>query len=377
MNIFNKNDLHNTINFSDVKTIDLKEADTIELNLIIKCKNLIVLKIDNSIASKFLYEISTNCKKLEYLSLTKVYNIEPTHKMSAEIKNLKYLRYLSLVNFNFIDFPKELSYLNKLEYLKIITCNRYDINIDVIYNMTSLKYLSLSDVWGFDDRIIKLKNLMYLNSDVQECSFSKNIYKLPQLYCLSVNHSLYDEYRYLSNDYNDCKKDMITIFDSKSINNYTNHDEHDLVKEDEMWIFTCEYSENWSPNIPSNIKKLRILGAVHYSFCKKEYFNLSNLPDTLEYIEFYFDVSSSSQYNLNNIPISVNTIQINIGILENNTNMKYFNYKNMPTIAHPKIDLINRTKKELDKYIAKLKIPFGCKIIINDMNTFTKCEYNI
>jgi hypothetical protein len=146
MNIFNKNDLHNVINFCDVKTIDLKEADVIELNLILKCKNLIVLKIDNCIGSKFLHEISINCKKLEYLCVNKVYNFEPIHKMSAEIKNLKHLRHLSLVNFNFIDLPKELSYLNNLEYLKIFTCGRYDINIDVIYNITSLKYLLLSDV---------------------------------------------------------------------------------------------------------------------------------------------------------------------------------------------------------------------------------------
>ena len=97
MNIFNKNDLHNTINFSDVKTIDLKEADIIELNLITKCKNLIVLKIDNCIASKFLYEISTNCKKLEYLSLTKVYNVEQTHKMSTEIKNLKHSTHIHFI----------------------------------------------------------------------------------------------------------------------------------------------------------------------------------------------------------------------------------------------------------------------------------------
>jgi len=93
MNIFNKNDLHNIINFCYVKTIDLKEAGTIELNLITKCKNLIVFKIDNCISSKFLYEISINCKKLEYLCLKKVYDNVITHKMSAEIKNLKYLRH--------------------------------------------------------------------------------------------------------------------------------------------------------------------------------------------------------------------------------------------------------------------------------------------
>ena len=49
-----------------------------------------MLTIGNCIASKFLYEISTNCKKLEYLYLMKVYNVEPTHKMSTEIKNLKH-----------------------------------------------------------------------------------------------------------------------------------------------------------------------------------------------------------------------------------------------------------------------------------------------
>ena len=377
MNIFNKNDLHNTINFSDVKTIDLKEADTIELNLITKCKNLIVLKIDNCIASKFLYGVSTNCKKLEYLYLKKVYDNIITHNMSIEIKNLKYLRYLSLVNFNFADLPKELSYLNKLEYLRIFTCGRHDINIDVIYDIKSLKYLLLSDVWWIDDEIIKLQNLMHLYIDVPECRLSKNVYKLPQLYKLNVTYSLYDEDNFLENEFHECNKDKITIFDSKSINSLTNFDIHSLIKGYEMCILSNEYNEKWSPSIPNNIKKLRILSGNGDNCCKKEYLDLSNLPNTLEYIEFHFNLDNSSQYNLNNIPFSVNTIQINIGNLLDNTKNKYYNYKNMSTIAHPKIDLINGTKKELEKYIANLKIPFGCKIIINDMNTFTKYEYII
>jgi hypothetical protein len=216
---------------------------------------------------------------------------------------------------------------------------------------------------------------MYLYSDVHECRLSKNIYKLQQLYCLSVSHSIYNEYSHLSNDYNDCKEDMITIFDSKSINDFTNYDEHELIKNDEMLIFTSEYSEKWSPKIPKNIKKLRICGGVHDSSCKKEYFNLFNLPETLEYIEFYFDLSSDSQYNLTNIPINVNTIQINIGKLINNSKIKYYNYKTMPSISHPHIDLIKKTKSSLKKYIDTLKIPFGCKIIINDMNQLSKYEY--
>jgi len=362
--------LHIITNYCDIKTIDIDKADIDELNLIIKCKNLIVLNVHSCIAPNFLYMVSINCNKLEFLRLCKDDN-DNSHKMSPEIKNLKDLRHLELINFNFGNFPIELSFLNNLEYLKIFSCD-YNIDISVIYKIKNLKYLILSDVWSFDNRIIYLKKLVGIRTYTFNCTVPKYIYKLPQLSFIDLGLDLYDDYQILNyskvekiqHHQSDIYCNKITLFDSKSINRISNEDISDLVKNDEMIIMAIEYSKDWSPTIPNNIKKLRILS----SGSNRELFDLSNLPTCLEYIEFNFNLLQMGQYNFNNLPFNVNTIKINIGDVFNNTIIKYYNYEIMPTINHPIIDSINKTKDELLKYIDTLRVPYGCKIIINDMN---------
>ena len=243
--------------------------------------------------------------KLEHLNLS-ANNLK---KIPKEIYNLSNLRSLWLDSNFLIKISKKIKKLTKLTSLRIQN-NKLNIFPSKIYKLTNLEELFHNNI--IDKRISLLYNLKYIGN-IGKSEYDGNIYVHKD--CMLI----YNYYK--------SPKFIIEVGDSSynlttKLDNYTK-----LYGRNKIMI-----------EIPSNIKFLNIIKT------NLDYVDFNKLPEELEYLQI--KSNSTKIFEFNNYPCTLKKLSL----INNDSE----GIDNSDCTSYSKIKKLN----------SKLKVPFGCELII-------------
>ena len=285
-----------------LKTDDCDKVITISISgYITNIHNTPIFKCNNLTA------LNIQCAKIP----TFILNLSANNlkKIPKEIYNLSNLRSLWLDSNFLIKISKKIKKLTKLTSLRIQN-NKLNIFPSKIYKLTNLEELFHNNI--IDKRISLLYNLKYIGN-IGKSEYDGNIYVHKD--CMLI----YNYYK--------SPKFIIEVGDSSynlttKLDNYTK-----LYGRNKIMI-----------EIPSNIKFLNIIKT------NMDYVDFNKLPEELEYLQI--KSNSTKIFEFNNYPCTLKKLSL----INNDSE----GIDNSDCTSYSKIKKLN----------SKLKVPFGCELII-------------